>query len=162
MSAHQEHPPSAAEHGLDDPHMHADHGTLKSYMTGFLLALILTAIPFWLVLGKVFDKSSTTGLILLGFAAVQIVVHMVYFLHMNTRAEGGWSVLALIFTVMLVVIMLSGSLWVMYHLNHNMMPGMMPDSMQETVPESMHEMHELPKMHEMHEQHNNMHSMKNM
>ncbi|MFZ6845478.1 cytochrome o ubiquinol oxidase subunit IV [Undibacterium sp. RuTC16W] len=120
------------EHG----HMHADHGSLKTYATGFILAVILTAIPFWLVMGKVFDKSSTTGFILLGFAAVQIVVHMVYFLHMNTKSEGGWSMLALLFTGMLVFIMMSGSLWVMYHLNHNMMPGMMHDTMQETKPES--------------------------
>ena len=158
MSAHQEHPP----HTIIHDHGHADHGSFKSYVTGFLLAVILTAIPFWLVLGKVFDKSGTTGLILLGLAAVQIVVHMVYFLHMNTKSEGGWTILALIFTVMLVVITLSGSLWVMYHLNHNMMPGMMPESMQETVPESMHEMPKLHEMHEMHEQHNNVHSMKNM
>ncbi len=53
---------------------------------------------------------------------MQIVVHMVYFLHMNPRSEGGWNMLALIFTVVLVVIVLSGSLWVMYHLNSNMMP----------------------------------------
>jgi cytochrome o ubiquinol oxidase operon protein cyoD len=43
---------------------------------------------------------------------------------MNTRSEGGWTMLALIFTVVLVVITLSGSLWVMFHLNHNMMPTM--------------------------------------
>ncbi|MFZ6815765.1 cytochrome o ubiquinol oxidase subunit IV [Undibacterium sp. Rencai35W] len=142
MSANQEH--MAHAHGSsghhdehhEHGHMHADHGSLKSYATGFILAVILTAIPFWLVMGKVFDKSSTTGFILLGFAAVQIVVHMVYFLHMNTRSEGGWSMLALLFTGMLVFIMMSGSLWVMYHLNHNMMPGMMHDTMQETKPES--------------------------
>jgi cytochrome o ubiquinol oxidase operon protein cyoD len=120
-------------HGHVDIHGHAhedegEHGSLKSYATGFVLSVILTAIPFWLVLGHVFEKSSTTALVVLAFAAVQILVHMVYFLHMNTRAEGGWSMLALIFTVMLVVIMLSGSLWVMYHLDHNMMPGMMPDA----------------------------------
>ncbi|MFC5475620.1 cytochrome o ubiquinol oxidase subunit IV [Paraherbaspirillum soli] len=159
MSAHHPQSAHAAEHGHhgghDHHHAHADHGSLKSYATGFVLAVILTAIPFWLVIGKVFDKSSTTGLVLLGFAAVQIVVHMVYFLHMNTKSEGGWSMLALIFTVMLVIIMLCGSLWVMYHLNHNMMPGMMPDSMQEGMPESMHEM---PKMHDMHDMHN-MHDM---
>jgi len=111
---------------------HADHGSLKSYAIGFVLSVILTAIPFWMVMGKVFDKSSTTAIVILAFAAVQIVVHMIYFLHMNTRAEGGWSLLALIFTAMLVVIVLSGSLWVMYHLNHNMMPGMMPDSIHQT------------------------------
>jgi cytochrome o ubiquinol oxidase operon protein cyoD len=98
------------------------HGSFKGYVTGFLLSLLLTAIPFWLVMGHVFAQSSTAVLVLFGFAAVQIVVHMVYFLHMTTRAEGGWSLLALLFTAMLVVITLSGSVWVMYHLNSNMMP----------------------------------------
>jgi cytochrome o ubiquinol oxidase operon protein cyoD len=148
MSAHHHH--SAHDHHED----HHNHGSLKSYVIGFVLAVILTAIPFWLVMGKVIDKSSTLGVVLLAFAAVQVVVHMVYFLHMNTKSEGGWSMLALIFTTMMVFIMLSGSLWVMYHLNHNMMPGMMPDS-SESTPGSMHDMNN---MHDMH----NMHDMKNM
>lgn len=113
-----------AHHGGHDDHHDdaAGHSTLKGYLTGFVLAVILTAIPFWLVMGKVFSTSSTTALVVMGFAVVQIVVHMVYFLHMNTRVEGGWSMLALIFTVVLVVITLAGSIWVMYHLNTNMMP----------------------------------------
>ncbi|MET3132063.1 cytochrome o ubiquinol oxidase operon protein cyoD [Oxalobacteraceae bacterium GrIS 1.11] len=115
---------SAHHNNAGGHHDEPDHGSLKSYAIGFLLSVILTAIPFWLVMGKVFDKSSTTALVILGFAAVQIVVHMIYFLHMNAKAEGGWSMLALLFTVMLVVIMLAGSIWVMFHLNHNMMPGM--------------------------------------
>ena len=114
-------------HGHDHDHGH-DSGhapsTLKGYATGFILSVILTAIPFWLVMGKVFGNSSTTALVILGFAAVQIVVHMVYFLHMNARSEGGWTMLALIFTLVLVVITLSGSLWVMFHMNANMMPSM--------------------------------------
>ena len=109
-------------HGHDHGEEAISHSTFKGYMTGFALAVILTAIPFYLVMGKVFDKSSTTAIVILAFAAVQIVVHMIYFLHMNTKSEGGWTLLALIFTLVLVVITLSGSLWVMYHLNHNMMP----------------------------------------
>jgi cytochrome o ubiquinol oxidase operon protein cyoD len=124
MSAHNDTHHHA--HGADDHgHGHDDgaaHSTMGGYMTGFVLSIILTAIPFWLVMAKVFDKPSTTAFVVLGFAAVQIVVHMVYFLHMNTKSEGGWTLLALIFTIMVVVIMLAGSLWVMYHLNHNMMP----------------------------------------
>lgn len=100
------------------------HVSLKDYAIGFLLSVILTAIPFWLVMGKVFEKSSTTAFVILGFAAVQIVVHMIYFLHLNTKSENGWSMLSLIFTAVLVVILLSGSIWVMYHLNTNMMPVM--------------------------------------
>ena len=142
MSASQAHSHSDENHGHG--HTQADHGSFKSYMTGFILAVVLTAIPFALVMGKVIDKSSTAGLALLALAAVQIVVHMVYFLHMNTRSEGGWTMLALVFTTMLVVIMMSGSLWVMYHMNHNMMPGLMNESTMETKPESIRSAPEMP------------------
>ena len=107
-------------HGAGDTHF-----TLRGYATGFLAAVFLTAIPFWLVMGKTFGSSTTTAAVILAFAAVQMVVHMIYFLHMSPKSEGGWNLLALLFTVMLVVIALSGSLWVMYHLNHNMMPDSM-------------------------------------
>ena len=124
---------TAAAHGHDAHHEHhahddhhddgpVSHSTFKGYMTGFVLAVILTAIPFWLVMGKVLVNTHTTSLIILGFAAVQIVVHMIYFLHMDAKSESGWNMLALIFTIVLVVITLAGSLWVMYHMNANMMP----------------------------------------
>ncbi len=114
----------AHEHDRDREGDGASHSTLKGYLTGFVLAVILTAVPFWLVLGKVLATSTATAIAVLVIAAVQIVVHMVYFLHMNGKSEGGWTMLALLFTLVLVVITLSGSLWVMYHLNHNMMPSM--------------------------------------
>lgn len=115
---------SAHDHNHDHGHAVHAHGSMKDYVIGFVLSVILTAIPFWLVMNKVIEKSSTLGVVILALAAVQILVHMVYFLHMNTKSENGWNMLALIFTTVLVVILLSGSIWVMYHLNHNMMPGM--------------------------------------
>ena len=128
MSAHQT-PAGGHDHGHGhdhhDDHDSHDHGSFKSYSMGFLLSVVLTAIPFWLVMDNVIPKSTTMGVVLLVFAAMQIVVHVIYFLHLNARSENGWNMLAIIFTGMLVFIMLSGSLWVMYHLNHNMMPGMM-------------------------------------
>lgn len=129
MSTNTGTPAHGADHGAHDDHHDdgAPHATFKGYMTGFVLSVILTAIPFWLVMGNVFKTPSTTAMVILAFAAVQIVVHMIYFLHMNAKAEHGWSMLALIFTVVVVGITLSGSLWVMYHMNHNMMPGMMPE-----------------------------------
>jgi cytochrome o ubiquinol oxidase subunit IV len=111
-----------AEHHHD--HDHDDvgyHATVKGYVVGFVLSVILTAIPFWLVMAKVLPPEATK-FIILGFAAVQVVVHMVYFLHLNAKVEGGWSMLAFLFTVIVVVIMLAGSIWVMYHMNTNMMP----------------------------------------
>ena len=117
------------EHGHEDYGFEVPHSSFKGYVTGFILSVILTAIPFWLVMAKVFDKPSTTALVCVAFGAVQIVVHMIYFLHMSTKSEGGWSMLALIFTVVVVVITLSGSIWVMYHMNANMMPAMSPADM---------------------------------
>ena len=117
----------SAPHHPHDAHESA-HGTHATYMIGFALSVFLTAIPFWLVMGDVFRSSQVAGVVVMAFAAVQIVVHMVYFLHMNTKSEQGWNMLALIFTVVIVVITLAGSLWVMYHLNTNMMP-MTPEMM---------------------------------
>ncbi|MDW9856202.1 cytochrome o ubiquinol oxidase subunit IV [Sinorhizobium meliloti] len=116
-----------AHHGHSHNH-DAGHGTLKSYMTGFVLSVILTAIPFWLVMADVLDSAVLTAAIIMALGALQIVVHMIFFLHMNTRSEGGWTMMALIFTILLVAIALSGSLWVMHHLNTNMMP-MSPEMM---------------------------------
>ncbi|MBN8994903.1 MAG: cytochrome o ubiquinol oxidase subunit IV [Rhizobiales bacterium] len=119
------HAADAASHGGDG----AGHATLRGYLTGFVLAAILTAIPFALVMTGAIPDRQATAIIVMGFAVVQIFVHMIYFLHMDARTEHGWSLMALIFTIVMVVIALAGSLWVMYHLNANMMPGM-PDMSQ--------------------------------
>lgn len=112
-------------HGAPEHEGHgheAAHGSLKGYLVGFGLSVVLTAIPFWLVMNGVLESRQATAFTIMGFAAVQIVVHMIYFLHMNATSEDGWTLVALVFTVVLVVITLAGSLWVMYHLNANMMP----------------------------------------
>jgi cytochrome o ubiquinol oxidase operon protein cyoD len=128
MAANHDHAHHDDHHGdhHDDEGFHVSY---KGYATGFVLSVILTAIPFWLVMAKVLPSPKMTGFVILGFAAVQMVVHMIYFLHMNAKVEGGWSMLALLFTVALVVIMLAGSVWVMYHMNANMMPTPDPAAM---------------------------------
>jgi len=121
-----------AGHAHDhDDHLDGEedfHVSYKGYATGFILSVLLTAIPFWLVMAKVFSDPVVTAALIMVLGAIQIIVHMIYFLHMNTRSEGGWNMMALIFTIVLVIIALSGSLWVMHHLNSNMMP-MSPEMM---------------------------------
>ena len=112
------HAAAGAAHHSDQ---HA-HGSLSTYLLGFVLSVVLTAVPFWLVMDGALGSKQVTALVIMAFAAAQIVVHMIYFLHMNTTSEGGWSMMALIFTVIMVVIAMTGSLWVMHHLNGNMMP----------------------------------------
>src|SRR3546814_11212839 len=75
-------------------------------------------------MGDVFRSPETATLVVLIFAFAQIFVHMIYFLHMNTSSEGGWNMLALLFTAVLAVFTLAGSLLVMYPMNANMMPAL--------------------------------------
>ena len=102
--------------------MSENHGSPRSYLTGFGLSVVLTAIPFWLVMSGVLGSKVATLAVIMTLAVVQITVHMVYFLHMNPRSENGWSIMALAFTLILVVIVLLGSLWIIFHLNDNMVP----------------------------------------
>ena len=90
---------------------------------GFLLAVILTLIPFGLVMTDAFEDTATTALIVMSLGVVQIIVHMVYFLQMNRRAERSWTLPALIVTVLLVAILLVGTLWGMAPLDGNAVPG---------------------------------------
>ena len=110
------------EHHEELEHHDTVHITVGGYVTGFVLSVILTAIPFWLVMGKVLASPTVTTFVILALAMVQIYVHMVFFLHMTSKAEGGWAWMSLIFTLILLVITLSGSLWIMYHLKANTMP----------------------------------------
>ncbi len=122
MSATDHGHQGGSNHGHGHGHGGASHGSRKDYVTGFLLAGGLTAIPFWLVMSHSLGSGATTATVVMGLAMIQVVVHMVYFLHINRTSEHGWTLLALLFTGLLLVIVLSGSIWVMHHLDHNMMP----------------------------------------
>jgi cytochrome o ubiquinol oxidase subunit IV len=98
-----------------------EHGR-RSYWIGCALAVILTVIPFWLVMARPLHDLGWTAAIIFALALVQIVVHVVSFLHLDTQAERGWTLLAFLFTTVIVVLTIGGSVWVMYHLNTNMMP----------------------------------------
>jgi cytochrome o ubiquinol oxidase subunit IV len=101
-------------------HEEESHGSFGGYMAGFVLAVVLTAASFWLVLHGGFPhETALIGLAVL--AVVQIVVHLVFFLHMNTSSGQRWNVTALGFTVMTVLIVVVGTLWVMHNVAMNMM-----------------------------------------
>ncbi len=108
-----------------------DHGagyvSVQSYVIGFALSALLTAVPFGLVMAGTVPASEAVP-VCVGLGAVQIVVHLVYFLHMNAASSRSWNMAAFVFTVVIVAILVAGTVWVMYHLDMNMMPGMMPDS----------------------------------
>lgn len=104
-------------HGAQVP-----HGSFRSYLTGFVLSVILTAIPFAVVMSGGLGSPRWTAFLVLAFAVAQIMVHMVCFLHLTPSAEGGWIAISLLFTVIVLVIALVGTIWVMYNMDANMMP----------------------------------------
>jgi cytochrome o ubiquinol oxidase operon protein cyoD len=119
--------PHGAIHGGTHAGAHgAAHGSRKSYITGFLLAIALTIVPFGLVMSH---ASIGTPVIIAVFALAQIGVHVVYFLHVNRSEEQRWNLMALVFTAIVVGIILGGSIWIMHNLYVNMMPGTMQGSM---------------------------------
>jgi len=98
----------------------ASRGSLKSYLTGFVLSLILTAIPFALVMsGALSASAALAGIFSAGI--VQILVHLHYFLHLDTSSAARWNVLAMIFTFLIMILFVGGTLWIMYTLNYRMM-----------------------------------------
>jgi cytochrome o ubiquinol oxidase subunit IV len=98
----------------------ASRGSLKTYITGFILSLVLTVIPFGLVMsGRVSWGVMIWGIC--GAGIVQIFVHLHYFLHLDTSSTARWNVMALVFTLLIMTIFVGGTVWVMYTLNSRMM-----------------------------------------
>ncbi|MBB2204518.1 cytochrome o ubiquinol oxidase subunit IV [Gluconacetobacter takamatsuzukensis] len=110
---------------MADAHAHTDHsgashGSVGSYLTGFVISVLLTVAAFGIVMAHSFSPSGTIAAIAI-LAAVQIVVHLVFFLHMNTSSEQRWNVMAFVFTVLTVFILIVGTLFIMHDTSINMM-----------------------------------------
>ncbi|MEZ8465721.1 cytochrome o ubiquinol oxidase subunit IV [Vibrio splendidus] len=98
---------------------HLDSGA-TDYVKGFIASLILTIIPFYIVSAHVLP-STETYVILFGCALVQIFVHFKYFLHMEAKSsDGRWNLVSLMFTAIVVLILIAGSVWIIYNMNVNM------------------------------------------
>ncbi|WP_028942726.1 cytochrome o ubiquinol oxidase subunit IV [Pseudomonas vranovensis] len=101
-------------------HAEGNHGSVKSYAIGFILSVILTAIPFGLVMFPSLPKDMTV-LIVVAFAAIQIVVHLYYFLHLDRSKEQRENVTAFLFTAMVIALLVGLSLWIMFSIHTSMM-----------------------------------------
>ena len=96
------------------------HGSVKSYIVGFIWSVILTGIPFWMVMTEAFDKGPTYIVIVL-FAIVQIFVHLKYFLHLNFSQQGKLDTYSFIFSAVVIVMVVGLSVWIIYASNAMMM-----------------------------------------
>lgn len=109
-------------HTNDTTHGGAAHGSVKEYLRGLLLSIVLTAIPFGIVMSGSAGETLSMAVILI-CAVAQVMVQLVFFLHMNGSSEQLWNTSSAVFVIILVAILIVGSIWIMQHLNHNMLMG---------------------------------------
>src|ERR1700689_3419980 len=92
---------------------------VRGYALGLALAVGLTAASFW-VRGTDLVYAPGLAMALLVLAIAQMGIHLIFFLHITTAPDNENNVLAL--ALLIVCLIVFGSLWVMEHLNHNMLP----------------------------------------
>ena len=101
----------------------ARHGTIASYISGFILSIILTLVAYFVVTAQLF-----TGwplVFVLGVLALtQAVVQLLLFLHLGAETRPRWNLIIFLFMAMVIVIIGGGSLWIMYNLDYRVMPAM--------------------------------------
>ncbi|MBF0887530.1 cytochrome o ubiquinol oxidase subunit IV [Gluconobacter sp. LMG 1744] len=98
----------------------SSHGSYSAYLIGFVLAVILTVASFAAVMAHVLPPSMTLAALTF-LAVVQIVVHLVFFLHLNTSSEQSWNLMCFIFAAASVIVIIGGTIFIMHDTAINMM-----------------------------------------
>ncbi|CAN5658705.1 hypothetical protein BH23PAT1_BH23PAT1_0440 [soil metagenome] len=99
----------------------SEHGTVNSYVIGYLLSLLFTFIPYYLVVNQVISGTELLYTILV-IAVVQMIIQIVFFLHLGRGPKPLYNVVFFISTVGVILLVVGGSMWIMHHLNYNMTP----------------------------------------
>lgn len=97
----------------------AHPGNLKSYVTGFILSIVLTVIPYFLVTQKLLEGALLVTIIVT-IAFVQLTVQLVFFLHMRHEAKPRLNLIMFISFFSIILVVVVASIWIMTHLNYNM------------------------------------------
>jgi cytochrome o ubiquinol oxidase operon protein cyoD len=108
------HPTPAGAHA-------ASHGSIKSYTVGLLLSVALTLAAFGAVMTDLVPHHLRMPAIV-GLCVVQLLVQLVYFLHLGTAKDQRENTVVFVCTGLIIAIVVAGSLWVMHNANVNMMP----------------------------------------
>ena len=101
-------------------------GPRLNYVIGFILSLGLTLTAFWLVhkhvaSGHRYPSDKFMVAAIMALAVVQLMVQLVYFLHLDRETKPRWNLAALSFMFIVLLIVVIGSLWIMSNLNYRML-----------------------------------------
>lgn len=98
------------------------HGSLATYIAGFIMSVALTLVAYALVVQKTLDKEMLTVAIV-GLAIAQFIVQVVFFLHLGRERSPRWNLVTFGFMLMVLFILVLGTLWIMHNLDYQMMPS---------------------------------------
>jgi cytochrome o ubiquinol oxidase operon protein cyoD len=98
------------------------HGSFQGYLAGYVASVLLTFGSFAVVQSSTLGPSSVTAAVTV-LAIAQMLVHLIFFLHINTSPNQRTNILAFVVTMFFVIVIVAGSLWIMAHLESNMMPA---------------------------------------
>lgn len=98
-----------------------NQGSLRAYTIGFFLSIGLTVAAYFAVVHHLFANSIVP--ILIGLAFVQLWVQLLFFLHLDRENKPRWNLMIFLLSFSVVAILVVGSLWIMNHLNYNMLSG---------------------------------------
>lgn len=90
--------------------------TVRGYAYGFVFCVFLTLLSFGIIRYVFLDKAIIYTLLTV-FAIIQMIVQSVFFLGLKTDKEGNWNVLPFLFTILIIMFLVGGTLWIMYNLN---------------------------------------------
>ena len=117
-----------SEHDIDPgdvaPGQDSESGgqQISTYAVGLGLAALMTIFSFALPSMSSVIWAPAIPAALIAMAIAQMGVHLVFFLHIDTGPDNTNNSLALAFGVLIVFLVVAGSVWIMGHLNGNMMP----------------------------------------
>lgn len=101
----------------------AVHGSYRSNTIGFIISLLLTVASFGMVMNSRIPTSLTLATIVT-LAVLQIIAQMHFFLHLDISPAQRWNLMILLYTLIIIVFVVLGTLWIMYNANIRMMPMM--------------------------------------
>lgn len=96
-------------------------GSSKPYIVGFVLSMLLTLLAYFFVTNQILHGGWLIAAII-GLALVQLMVQLLFFLHLGQESKPRWNFIFFLATVSLILLVVIGSLWIMNHLNYNMTP----------------------------------------
>ncbi len=98
----------------------AELGGFKSYLVGFFLSILLTLSAYFAVVNHHFPKTLLL-LVIVGSGTLQMLVQFIFFLHLGKESKPRWNMMVFLFMALVAIILVIGSLWIMYHLDYQLM-----------------------------------------